>query len=117
MLERYLIAVLVFGVLLAPVALATGAATLVPLLVVAGLAVGPAAVSTFESLDVLAPGGGAEAFTWVTTAEAAGWSVGTAVASLLVIHVGEGAPFVLGSLILVGPVGFALLFYRRRVGR
>ena len=56
MLERYLIAVLVFGVLLAPVALATGAATLAPLLVVAGLAVGPAAVSTFESLDVLAPG-------------------------------------------------------------
>ena len=42
-LERYLIAVLIFGVLLAPVALATGPATLVPLLVLAGLAVGPAA--------------------------------------------------------------------------
>jgi MFS family permease len=109
-LERYLIAVLVFGVLLAPVALATGAATLVPLLVLAGLAVGPAAVSTFESLDVLAPGGGAEAFTWVTTAEAAGWAGGTAVASLLVIHVGEWSPFLLGSVILVVPVGFLLLW-------
>jgi MFS family permease len=116
-LERYLISVLVFGVLLAPVALATGPATLVPLLVVAGVAVGPAAVSTFESLDVLAPGGGAEAFTWVTTAEAAGWSVGSAVASLLVIHVGEGAPFVIGSLIVVGPVGLSLLLFRRRVRR
>ena len=38
----------------------------------------------FESLDVLAPGGGAEAFTWVTTAEAAGWAAGSAVAGLLV---------------------------------
>jgi MFS family permease len=113
-LERYLISVFVFGVLLAPVALATGAASLVPLLLVAGVAVGPAAVSTFESLDVLAPGGGAEAFTWVTTAEAAGWSIGSAVASPLVGNVGEGAPFVLGSLLLVGPVGLALLAYRRR---
>jgi hypothetical protein len=113
-LERYLLALLALGILIAPVGLATGAGALAPLLVVAGLAYGPATVSIFESLDVLAPGGGAEALTWVTTAEAGGWAAGTAVASVLVIHVAPWSPFVIASLILVVPVGLLLLRTRRR---
>jgi MFS family permease len=113
-LERYLLAVLALGLLLAPVGLATTAAALAPLLLVAGLAYGPATISVFESLDVLAPGGGAEAFTWVTTAEAGGWAAGGAVASLLVIHVATWSPFLLASLLLVVPVGAALLLRQRR---
>ena len=112
MLDRFLISVFTLGVLIAPVGLATNTGTLAVLLVVAGLAFGPATISIFESLDVLAPGGGAEALTWVTTAEAAGWAAGTAVASLLVIHVATWSPFVLASLILVVPVG-GLLVWRR----
>ena len=111
-LERFLLAVFTLGVLIAPVGLATNTGTLAVLLVVAGLAYGPATISIFESLDVLAPGGGAEALTWVTTAEAGGWAAGTAVASLLVIHVATWSPFVLASLLLVVPVG-ALLLWRR----
>jgi MFS family permease len=108
-LERYLLCALALGLLIAPVALATSTAAMAPLLVVAGLAYGPLMVSTFESLDVLAPGGGAEALTWVTTAEAGGWAAGSAVASVLAIEVATWSPFVLASLLLVVPVGALLL--------
>ena len=107
-LERFLLCALALGLLIAPVALATNTATLAALLVVAGLAYGPLTVSIFESLDVLAPGGGAEALTWVTTAEAAGWAAGSAVASLLVLEVATWSPFALASLLLVVPVALAL---------
>lgn len=106
-IDRYLYSVLALGLLLAPVGLASTAGVLATLLFVAGLAFGPATVSVFESLDLLAPGGGAEALTWVTTAEAAGWAAGGAVASLLVVHVGRATPFLIGSAILVVPVGIA----------
>src|SRR5262249_6587169 len=112
--ERFLLAVFALGVLIAPLGLATGTGTLAALLVVAGLAYGPATISIFESLDVLAPGGGAEALTWVTTAEVGGWAMGTALASLLVIHVATWSPFVLASLLLVVPVGALLLWRRSR---
>jgi MFS family permease len=107
-LDRYLYSVLALGLLLAPVGLATSAGALAALLVLAGLAFGPATVSVFESLDVLAPGGGAEALTWVTTAEAGGWAAGGAAAGLLVVHVADWAPFVLASALLVVPVGLGL---------
>jgi MFS family permease len=113
-LRRYLLAVLALGVLLAPLALATGPLALAPGLLVAGLAFGPATVSVFESLDVLAPGSGAEALTWVTTAEASGWAAGSAAASPLVIHVGTWAPFVIASLALVVPVALVLALRARR---
>jgi MFS family permease len=106
-LDRYLISVLALGLLLAPVALATNPPALAFGLLIAGLAFGPATVSVFESLDVLAPGSGAEALTWVTTVEATGWAAGSAVASPLVIHVGTWAPFLIASLALVVPVALA----------
>ncbi len=112
-LDRYLYSVLALGLLLAPVGLATTPGVLAALLVLAGLAFGPATVSVFESLDVLAPGGGAEALTWVTTAEAGGWAVGGAAAGLLVVHVSDWAPFVLASALLVVPAGLGLALRRR----
>ena len=72
MIDRYLLAVFALGVLLAPVGLARGPVALSLLLIAAGLALGPATVSLFETLDVVAPGSGAESLTWVTTAEAGG---------------------------------------------
>jgi hypothetical protein len=116
-LERYLFCALALGLLIAPVALATSTAAMAPLLVVAGLAYGPLTVSTFESLDVLAPGGGAEALTWVTTAEAGGWAAGSAVASVLAIEVAAWSPFLLASLLLVVPVSLALVVRRRATRR
>jgi predicted MFS family arabinose efflux permease len=86
------------------------------LLLLAGLAYGPATVSVFESIDVLAPGSGAEGLTWITTAEAAGWALGSALAGLLVTRVGPAAPFLVASGLLVAPAA-ALLLVARRVSR
>ena len=114
-IDRYLVAVFMLGVLLAPVGLARGPGVLAPLLFIAGLAFGPATVSLFETLDVVAPGSGAESLTWVTTAEATGSAVGSAGAGLLVVHVGVWAPFILASGLLALPVGAVLA--ARRIGR
>src|SRR5262249_753579 len=62
-LDRYLAAVLALGLLLAPAAFAGNAAQLGAILLVAGLAFGPATVALFEVLDVIVPGGGAESLT------------------------------------------------------
>ena len=107
-IDRYLRCVLVLGLLIAPAALARGPGSLAPLLLLAGLAFGPATISLFETLDAVVPGAGAEALTWVTTAEAAGSAVGSAVAGLLAARTGVDVPFGLASAILVVPVGLAL---------
>jgi predicted MFS family arabinose efflux permease len=111
--RRYLVAVLALGLLLLPIGLATRPLTLGTLLLLAGLAFGPATVSVFESIDVLAPGSGAEGLTWITTAEAAGWAVGSAGAALLVTEVGRAAPFLLASALLVVPAATLLVLARR----
>ncbi|HWE81083.1 MAG TPA: MFS transporter [Gaiellaceae bacterium] len=108
-IDRYLIAVLALGLLLAPGLLAGGPATLVPVLVLAGLAFGPATVALFETLDVVAPGTGAESLTWITTAEAAGSAGGSAIAGVLAHHGRPTIPFLLASVVLVVPAGLALL--------
>ena len=78
------------------------------MLFAAGLAFGPANVALFESLDVLAPGSGAEALTWMTTAEAGGSAAGSALAGVLVTRVGVAAPFALAAVPMVLTAGLAL---------
>jgi MFS family permease len=112
--DRYLTAVLVLGALLAPAALAGGPSSLAAALLLAGIAFGPATVSLFETLDVLAPGSGAEALTWVTTAEATGGAAGAALAGI-VLRLGGWAPFALASVVLVIPLAPALAARTRRV--
>src|SRR4051794_18682156 len=82
-LERYLRSVLLVGVFLAPAVIAESGGQLAVVLFLTGLAFGPATVAMFEALDLLAPGSGAEALTWVTTAEAAGSAGGSALAGVL----------------------------------
>jgi predicted MFS family arabinose efflux permease len=113
-LERYLISLFLLGLLIAPAVLAGSAAQLAPLLFAAGLAFGPANVALFESLDVLAPGSGAESLTWVTTAEAAGTAAGSALAGVLATRAGAGVPFAVASAALVAAAGPALLALRSR---
>ena len=108
-IERYLLAVLALGVLLAPIALARNPSTLAPLLLIAGLAFGPATVSMFESLDLVAPGSGTEALLWIATAENSGTAIGAAVAGVLIQHAGPPAPFLVASAVLIGPVGITLI--------
>jgi MFS family permease len=111
-IDRYLRAVLLLGLLLAPATLAGSPAALAPLLLLAGLAFGPATVSLFETLDAIVPGSGAESLTWVTTAEAAGSAVGSAVAGILAVRVGFAVPFAIASLVLVVPAALALVLRR-----
>jgi len=112
--DRYLIAAIALGALVAPLGFASGPWSLGLLLLLAGLAFGPATVSLFEVLDVLAPGGGAEALTWVTTAEAGGAAVGSAAAGVLVVHGAPWLPFVLAAALLVGAAGIGLFVRARR---
>ncbi len=113
-LQRYLASVATVGVLLAPAALAGSAIGLAPLLLVAGLAFGPATISMFEALDVVAPAAGTEALTWVTTAEASGAGAGSALAGVLVVHAGAAVAFLSASLVLALPASLALVLRRAR---
>ncbi len=106
---RYLLAALLLGIGLGPMILAEKAATLAPLLVVAGFAFGPATISLFEALDVFAPDGGTEALALVTTAQAIGSAFGASVAGWASSTIGLQAPFGLasGEFILTAAIAFA----------
>ncbi len=110
--DRYLVAAIAVGVLIAPLGFAPNAWSLAVLLLLAGLAFGPANVALFEVLDVLAPGGGAEALTWVTSAEAAGSAIGSAVAGVLAGGDAVWLAFVLPALLLTGAAGTGLALRR-----
>ena len=110
--QRYLLAVLVLALAVAPLLLARNAAVLAPLLLVAGLGYGPATISLFEALDVLAPGSGTEGLTWVTTAEALGTAAGAAAAGTASVRLGTGAPFAIACVVLAVPAAAALLWQR-----
>ena len=111
-LSRYLRFVFLTGVLLVPAVAAGNAGQLGVVLFATGLAFGPATVAMFEALDVLAPGSGAEALTWVTTAEAAGSATGSALAGVLVTRSGIAAPFALAAC-ATGAAALAGLALRR----
>ncbi len=107
-LERYLWAVLALALLLAPATVATRPAELAPLLVVAGLAFGPATISLFEALDAVAPAGSAAALTWVTSAEAAGAAAGAALAGVVATGVGTWAPYPVAAALLAAAAAAGL---------
>ncbi len=113
--QRYLLAVLVLALAVAPLLLARNAAVLAPLLLIAGLGYGPATISLFEALDVLAPGKPTEALTWVTIAEALGTAAGAAAAGAASVWLGTWAPFAIASVVLAVPAAAALLWQRATV--
>lgn len=112
--RRYLIATLALALALAPLAAATSAATLAPLLIIAGLGYGPATVSLFEDLDTVAPSHATEALTWITTAGAAGTAAGSAASGLATARLGLWAPFVSASLVLAAAAAVGLFWHGRR---
>jgi predicted MFS family arabinose efflux permease len=94
------VATLFLALAVVPPIAATGAATLAPLLIISGLAYGPATISLFEALDTLAPFRATEALTWVTTAGAIGTAAGSAVSGWAIGRFGLWAPFAAASLTL-----------------
>ncbi len=82
--RRYLLGALALAVSLAPLALAGTAILFAVILVPAGVAFAAVNVAVYELLDRFTPeGSGAEAFTWLTTAGAAGTAVGAVAAGQL----------------------------------
>jgi MFS family permease len=107
--QRYLVTTLVLALLLLLPPLAGSPAALAGLLVVAGLAFGPATVSLYETIDVVAPRSAAtEALTWITTAEAVGMAGGAAGAGLLATTAGARYAFLAAAAVVAAPVGLAL---------
>ncbi len=106
--QRYLVATLLLALALAPPIAATGAATLAPLLIISGLAYGPATISLFEALDTLAPSRATEALTWVTTAGAIGTAAGSAASGWVIGRFGLWAPFAVASLTLAAAAALGL---------
>lgn len=112
--ERYLLAVIVMAITLAPLLAATNAAVLAPLLIIAGLGSGPATISLFETLDTIAPTRGTEALTWITTAQAIGTAAGAAGSGWATTHIGSWAPFASASALLGVTAIAALVWLRAR---
>lgn len=110
--QRYLFAVLVLALALAPPLAATNAVTLAPLLIVAGLGSGPATISLFEALDMIAPKRGTEALTWITTAEATGTAAGAAASGWASTSIGTWTPFAAASALLALAAITALVWLR-----
>lgn len=113
--QRYLLAVLALAPAVAPPLLAHNAVVLAPLLLVAGLGYGPATISLFEALDVLAPRKPTQAFTWVTTAQALGTAAGAGAAGAASVRLGTWAPFAIASVVLAASAAAALLWQRTTV--
>jgi predicted MFS family arabinose efflux permease len=112
--DRYLIALLVLALALAPPALARAPAELAPLLALAGVGFGPATIALFEALDVAAPEAATEALTWVTTAEALGTALGASAAGFASARAGAWTPYALASVVLALASAGALIARRRR---
>jgi predicted MFS family arabinose efflux permease len=104
-----LLLLVVVGVAL--LAVATGVVQLAAGMVLAGLGIAPAIACLYLLVDRLAPAGTVtEAFTWVTTAFAAGFAAGNALGGSLVHGVGTDRAF----LVAAGGVAAAALLARVR---
>lgn len=98
--RRYLVAALLLALALLPPVAATGATSLAPLLLVAGLGYGPATISLFEALDNLTTSRATEAFTWVTTSAAIGTASGSAAAGWATTSIGLWSAFAAASAVV-----------------
>jgi MFS family permease len=107
--QRYLVTALFLALLLLLPALAVSPASLAGLLVVSGLAFGPATVSLYETIDVVAPRAAAtEALTWITTAEAVGMAGGAAGAGVLATSTDPRYAFLAAAAVVAVPAGVGL---------
>jgi predicted MFS family arabinose efflux permease len=96
---------------MAVLAVATGLPQLAAGMILAGLGIAPAIACLYLLVDRLAPAGTVtEAFTWVTTAFAAGFAAGNALGGSLVHRVGTDRAF----LVAAGGVAAAALLARLR---
>src|SRR3954468_3273593 len=95
-----------------PLAASPSLAAMVPLCVLAGVAIAPLVASGNQIVGDVAPAGTlTEAYTWLVTAIVVGVSVGNAVAGLIVEAADWRVSFLVGAG--CGAIGSALAFARR----
>ncbi|MCZ2806017.1 MFS transporter [Modestobacter sp. VKM Ac-2983] len=97
--HRLVAALVVLTVLTVPLVLVTSYWLMLPLVVVAGIAVSPSLISAFTLAEVLVPRSAVtEAFTWIGTALALGVAIGASVAGKIVDTVGANASFLVATV-------------------
>jgi MFS family permease len=101
--DRYVWLSVLLGAGVAPLLLARSLATMLLLLVVAGLFVAPTAAASYVLVDLVSPGGcRTEAFTWLSTAVAAGGALGSAVGGVLVDYASVEGTLLFAVLSCIG---------------
>ena len=97
--HRLVCALTVLAVLTVPLTLVHSYWLMVPLVVLAGIAVSPSLISAFTLAEVLVPRAAVtEAFTWIGTALALGVAVGASLAGKIVDSVGANASFLVATV-------------------
>jgi MFS family permease len=97
--HRLVCALAVLAVLTVPLTLVHSYWLMVPLVVLAGIAVSPSLISAFTLAEVLVPRAAVtEAFTWIGTALALGVAVGASLAGKIVDSVGANASFLVATV-------------------
>ena len=89
----------VLAVLTVPLALVGGYWVMLPLVVLAGVAISPSLISAFTLAEVLVPRAAVtEAFTWIGTALAIGGAIGASLAGKIVDGAGANASFLVATV-------------------
>jgi len=97
--HRILGVLVLLAVLTVPLVVVQGYWLMLPLVVLAGVAISPALISAFTLAEVLVPRSAVtEAFTWIGTSLALGVAVGASVAGKIVDAVGANASFLVATV-------------------
>jgi predicted MFS family arabinose efflux permease len=97
--HRLVFALLLMTLLTVPLTLVGSLWLMLPLVVLAGVAVSPSLISAFTLAEVLVPRAAVtEAFTWIGTALALGVAIGASVSGKIVDAVGANASFLVATV-------------------
>ncbi|MGR7024321.1 MFS transporter [Geodermatophilus sp. URMC 62] len=111
--HRLLVVLAALTVLTVPLSLVGNVWVMIPLVVIAGVAVSPSLISSFTLAELIVPRSAVtEAFTWIGTALGLGVAVGTSVAGKIVDTYGANAAFLVAT-VSAGLAGVVVLAFQR----
>ncbi|MBM7806344.1 MFS family permease [Geodermatophilus bullaregiensis] len=111
--HRLLVVLVALTVLTVPLSLVGNVWAMIPLVVVAGVAVSPSLISSFTLAELIVPRSAVtEAFTWIGTALGLGVAVGTSVAGKIVDTYGANASFLVAT-VSAGLAAVVVLAFQR----
>ncbi|WP_448641485.1 MFS transporter [Geodermatophilus sp. URMC 63] len=111
--HRLLVVLAALTVLTVPLSLVGNVWVMIPLVVIAGVAVSPSLISSFTLAELIVPRSAVtEAFTWIGTALGLGVAVGTSVAGKIVDTYGANASFLVAT-VSAGLAALVVLAFQR----